>query len=337
MIGVSVIIPTFRRQKTLRDLLGSIERQLSEVAFEVIVVANLPEVGLKKKVESYGPHFRFHETGRLGVNIARNKGLDLAKGRIVLFLDDDTYLTDREFIQKHYLAHEKYPGAIAIGGPYSPKAAMTTVETAYHWILEHHLNSVRLERDEARLLAAGNASFKRERLEARHRFDDRVVTGASEESFFASLRREQNIFLLLGSLVVEHRCSVGPLELMRKAFDQGYGQTLTSLDSSYVLDRPHWNSVRTICETLRAGHVDQSVRFRVAMRAYDLLFNYGVQLATRDAVPMVATTAIKAVPRTRSEFSIWKIALAFISRNRLSPLKEWARSQTLALRSAFQD
>lgn len=283
MIGLSVVIPTFRHVSTLRELLGSLERQTTDFAFEVIVVANLPEVGLRKIVESYGPRFRFHETGRLGVNIARNKGLDLARGSLVLFLDDDTYLTDREFVAKHAAAHARHPQAIAIGGTYTPKASMTTAESVYHWILTHRFASSRLERDEARSLAAGNVSLKRELLEPRHRFDDRVRFGASEESFFAKLRGEQNLFLIFESLAVEHRARVGLLALARKGFYQGYGRKLAALDSNSLLERPHWNSQRPLEETFRAAHVEETRLFTLALGLYRRAFAYGARLAARDA------------------------------------------------------
>lgn len=335
MMTVSVVIPTFRRQRTLRDLLGSLERQVCDVTFEVIVVANLPEAGLKKTVESYGPRFRFQETGRLGVNIARNKGLNLSRGAIVLFLDDDTYITDRDFIQKVAEAHARHPEALAIGGAYTPKAAMSAAEEAYYWILEHRMTSVRLERDEARLLASGNVSFKREFLETRHRFDDRVISGASEDALFARLRREQNLLLIYDTLSVEHRSSVGLWDLMKKGFFQGYVQKMTELDSQSVLERPHWNSVRPIEETIRSNHVEQTLSFRLALRLYRRFFKFGARMAARDSILPEATTAIKPVAPKWPEFSLATAAQGLLSQHHARTLRHAISDVRQALRSAF--
>ncbi len=335
MINVSVVIPTFRHQQTLRELLGSLERQTCSVPFEVIVVANLPEVGLKKVVESYGPRFRFHETGKVGTNIARNKGFDLARGQILLFVDDDSYLGDREFVQKHYNAHLQHPQAIAIGGAYSPKSAMTTVETAYHWILDHRFLSVRLERDEARTLMAGNVSLKRQMLEQRHRFDERNRFGASEESFFAKLRSEQNLFLIFDSLSLEHRVHVGWFSLMRKGFYQGYGRKLSQSDGNSLLERPHWNSKRPLAETFRSAHLAQTKTFRLAVRLYQKAYSYGEDLAICDAVPRVATTAIKPALRARPEFSLARALAILVHGRRGKRLLRIARQTVIALRGAL--
>ena len=308
---ISVVIPTFRRQSRLRDLLSSLERQVCNVPFEVIVVANLPEVGLKKVVESYGSQFRFHETGRIGVNIARNKGRERARGRVILFLDDDTYVTGRDFLQKHFNEHERHPEAVAIGGTYSPKASLTGIESAYHWILHHEASMAKVERDEARTLLAGNVSFKADGLEARHRFDDRVLFGASEQSLFQKLRREQNLFLSLDSLAIEHRISVNIFDIARRAFFQGYGRGLITESADATLDRPHWNSTLPFEETLRLSHVDQTRMFRFAVRVYRRFASFGLKLGRADAAVFAASATSKKIIYRRPEFTPLKMLAAF--------------------------
>jgi glycosyltransferase involved in cell wall biosynthesis len=331
---ISVVIPTFRRQNRLRDLLSSLECQITSMPFEVIVVANLPEVGLKKVVESYGPQFRFHETGRIGVNLARNKGLERARGAVIVFLDDDVYLNDREFLQKHFNEHESHPEAIAIGGTYTPKASLTSVESAYHWILHHSLSSVVLERNETLWLHAGNVSFKANSLEARHRFDDRVLFGSSEASLFGRLRREQNLFLIFDSLSVEHRVSVSIADLARRAFFQGYGRGLVAKGADSILIRPHWNSTLPLEETVRRAHVDETRLFTFAVRVYRRFQAYGYLLGQGDADLYSASLNSKKIVYRRPDFSFTKIASALLGgRWRRRVLVEF-REQACALEAA---
>ena len=330
---ISVIIPTCRRASRLRDLLGSLANQQLTVPFEVLVVANLPEVGLKKIVDSYGPRFRFHETGRLGVNIARNKGLERARGEIVVFLDDDTFVADRAFLQKILAAHSSHPEALAIGGAYLPKAEMTPIESAYHWILEHQLRSNLGERDEARSLRAGNVSFKAVGLETKHRFDDRVVFGGSELSLFAKLRREQNLFLLLDSLSVEHRATISLFEIARRGFYQGYGQGLAEFALPH--QRPHWNSKMPVEETFRRAHVEQTFLFRLTVRIYSRFSRFGHELGLRDSDTYQASLTSKKIVYRRPELTTWKI-LAALARGRWrSRLIEGWHRQVTALNAAI--
>ena len=318
---ISVVIPTFRRQSRLRDLLGSLERQLVQVPFEVIVVANLPEAGLKKIVEAFGPNFKFHETGRIGVNIARNKGLERARGEIVTFLDDDMFVGDRDFLQRVWNAHAAHPEALAIGGPYAPKDAMTAAETAYHWILEHDLRSAVGERDEVRFLRAGNVSFKASGLEPRHRFDDRVLFGGSELSLFARLRREQNLFLLMDSLAVEHRAQVSLYEIARRAFFQGYGRGLSSIDAPP--ERPSWNSSMPLEEMFRRAHINETALFGLTVRLYRLFFAHGSKLGGRDAAIYQASLTSKKVIYRRPELTPLKMLSAFFGKRPSTGLRPY--------------
>lgn len=305
---ISVIIPTFRRQSKLRELLSSLERQVVKVPFEVIVVANLPEVGLKKVVESYGPQFRFHETGRIGVNIARNKGRSVARGQILLFLDDDVYLGDREMLQRHYDLHIVHPEACALGGGFSPRAELSAVETAYHWIREHEFTAGLGERGEARWLFAGNVSFKASSLGSL-KFDDRMWFGA--DSLFARLRFEQNLLVFEPSLTVEHRLSCSLFDIAKKAFFQGYARGLVAQFNETPLDRPHWNSSLPLDETFRRAHIEPSTLFSLAVTLYRRFFSYGEKVGAADIGLYTASLTSKKIIWRRPELSPARLVKAF--------------------------
>lgn len=89
---VSVIIPTFRRPRELRETLDSVRRQ-DDVEWEAIVVDDSPEAGARELINS------FHDsritylanptpTGGLPSRV-RNLAWPRAQGRLLHFLDDD--------------------------------------------------------------------------------------------------------------------------------------------------------------------------------------------------------------------------------------------------------
>ncbi len=91
MKNISVVIPTFRRNKLLKKLITALLNQKQSIS-EIIVVDNSPEqtaLALIKNIKKISPIiiYRYNPSG--GVPKARNIGLKIAKSEIVAFLDDD--------------------------------------------------------------------------------------------------------------------------------------------------------------------------------------------------------------------------------------------------------
>lgn len=91
---VSVIIPTYKPGKYLKDCLESINAQtLDKKYFEVIIVLNgiiEPYIEyINKLINEYDFHSVVIPTGISGVSNARNLGLSRAQGEYVCFIDDD--------------------------------------------------------------------------------------------------------------------------------------------------------------------------------------------------------------------------------------------------------
>lgn len=88
MLKISIVIPTFNRDKLLNETLKSVTNQ-SLQPFEIIIVDNGTEqpkiTGIEKKKYFRLPPFS-------GVAQARNFGFTMASGEYVMFLDDDDLL-----------------------------------------------------------------------------------------------------------------------------------------------------------------------------------------------------------------------------------------------------
>jgi glycosyltransferase involved in cell wall biosynthesis len=87
---VSVIIPTYNSEKTLRNCLGSLKKQTYK-NIEVIVVDRFSTDRTAELARRYGANVLLSESHRAP---ARNLGLLHAKGEYVLFLDSDMELSD---------------------------------------------------------------------------------------------------------------------------------------------------------------------------------------------------------------------------------------------------
>ena len=105
-VSFSVVIPTFRRPETLFPVLDALGRQAAPPEFEVVVVDDGSGDDTPERLSAYRPAypFRFFSQENGGPASARNRGVREARGRIVLFLGDDT-VPEPPLLAVHGKAH----------------------------------------------------------------------------------------------------------------------------------------------------------------------------------------------------------------------------------------
>ncbi|HBA37311.1 MAG TPA: hypothetical protein DCY94_01180, partial [Firmicutes bacterium] len=89
---ISIIIPTYNGEKHISKCIDSILKQTYS-NFELIVVndgSSDETEGVIRQIED--SRIRLYTTENHGVSYARNYGIDKAKGRFILFVDDDDYI-----------------------------------------------------------------------------------------------------------------------------------------------------------------------------------------------------------------------------------------------------
>jgi glycosyltransferase involved in cell wall biosynthesis len=85
---VSVVIPTYNRSEMLREAVDSVLAQEFR-EFELIVVDDGSTDNTPRVLEAYGDDIRYFRQDNKGVSAARNRGIDLASGTLIAFLDSD--------------------------------------------------------------------------------------------------------------------------------------------------------------------------------------------------------------------------------------------------------
>ena len=103
---VSVVIPSYNTEKYIQEALNSLLTQGIDNQLEVIVIDDASQdktVDVTKKWAKQYAHrlysFQHHcFDSNQGVSLARNKGIELAQGEWVIFLDsDDIFLNEAFF------------------------------------------------------------------------------------------------------------------------------------------------------------------------------------------------------------------------------------------------
>lgn len=105
--NISIIIPAYQTEDTIRDCLESIFHQTYK-DFEVIVVNDGSTDVTAEILESYGSRIAVITQQNKGRNPARNRGLQDAHGKYLLFCDADIIL-DQTFLEKTLKALTDHP------------------------------------------------------------------------------------------------------------------------------------------------------------------------------------------------------------------------------------
>ena len=113
----SIIIPTYNRSASLQKTLEALAVQNSNPGrFEIIVVSDGCTDNTAGVVKGFSgsPLVRYFEQVNSGAASARNHGADQARGKLLIFLDDDAE-AQPQFLEAHVRAHDQNPNLVLMG------------------------------------------------------------------------------------------------------------------------------------------------------------------------------------------------------------------------------
>lgn len=110
--SISVIIPAYNAEKTIRRAIESVLAQDLKV-LEIIVVDDGSTDATQHLIVSEFPMVRYHRQSNQGVSATRNRGSELAKGEWLAFLDaDDLWKPGK--LRKQWRILKSHPDAVFI-------------------------------------------------------------------------------------------------------------------------------------------------------------------------------------------------------------------------------
>src|SRR5262249_52506728 len=181
-LRASVIIPTRNRPERLTQTLSLLLGQdLPTSDYEIIVVDDgsvppivLPEAGSGPRLSLV----RLEDSER---SASRNAGATAARGRVLLFVDDDM-MVGSDFIYTHLYAHRRWPQALVVGSVRLPSEAMLKPFVRFRQGIDDSIipripGPVRLRN----FCAAGNMSIARELFQEIGGFDPMLVSGEDQD------------------------------------------------------------------------------------------------------------------------------------------------------------
>ncbi|MFC1683172.1 glycosyltransferase, partial [Candidatus Zixiibacteriota bacterium] len=182
-MDASIVIPTYNKLSYLRATLRSLQTlDYPQNSFEVVVVDDGSQDGTGNFLSAGHFDFRFktvsHKTNQ-GRSAARNSGLRLAKGRVVVFLDDDMSVVP-EFLHAHLHEHDQVSKRVVLGNVCSTAEVTRTALIQYLDSRGVH----KLKKGQQvpfRYFATGNVSAERDLLLAGGLFDERFKEFGGED------------------------------------------------------------------------------------------------------------------------------------------------------------
>jgi len=116
---LSIIIPTYKRPDALARALASVETEtVAGINVEIIIADNDPKATARafatQIIQSSAANIIYIHVPEPGVSNARNSALDVARGRYILFLDDDMEATP-PWAQSMMDASKKFDAALVFG------------------------------------------------------------------------------------------------------------------------------------------------------------------------------------------------------------------------------
>ena len=172
---VSIVIPTYNRQKILTKCLPMLEQQQVASAtvlagYEVVLVDDGSTDGTLAWLErdrAQFPHLRLLQQDHQGPAAARNLGVEQAKGDIIIFIDSDLVVTET-FLQAHIDALLRGQRKLGHDRLFTYGHVVNTANFENPWSEPYKLTDF-----SAAYFATGNVAIARKWLEKAGLFDTR--------------------------------------------------------------------------------------------------------------------------------------------------------------------
>lgn len=191
---ISILIPTKGRIDGLKHLLQSLSKmsERDSIPHEVLVINNATDESTAESVEELvqdyinreGDRWRHVREPVAGKSRALNRGIPLARGTILGFLDDDVTVAPSWLTVTHNffaeLPYDVKQGSIHIPPEFAEDKEFLRLLSRYRTI--YYLMKPRSEGENIKSLNAANLAIRRELFDRTGYFDERLGPGASGTS-----------------------------------------------------------------------------------------------------------------------------------------------------------
>jgi len=236
---VSVVVCTYatERYHDFREAVESVRRQTYEDVETVLVVDGNREVfdRARETFDDDGDIILHCNDENSGLSYSRTKGVELASGNVIAFLDDDAVARE-DWIAQLVAGYER-TDAIAVGGRMIPEWVADRpgfLPEEFYWLIGANYEPRLEDWSEVRNTLGSNMSFRREVFEVVGGFDEQVGLSGDNQIQAEETELAMRMYDAFGKgmlynpdAVVAHKVfqyRTRPAWLLRRAFWQGYSK-----------------------------------------------------------------------------------------------------------------
>jgi GT2 family glycosyltransferase len=221
----SIVIPTRARLPYLEVALSSIAPQAERVGAELLVIDDAgPSPAAQRLAERFGAHYEPHPRP-LGLNVARNTGVERSHGELVVFVDDDVRVGDR-WLQALLDAAREHPHVDVFTGPIAARLEGPAPRTCGRERPPITTLELGASDTDAAYAWGANMAIRRAALERVGSFDVSLEHGGDEQEWQERLRAQQpdaRVLYVAAASVAHRRAGADALlrSLARGAYARG--------------------------------------------------------------------------------------------------------------------
>ncbi len=219
---LSIVIPTFNRPERLRSCLQSLsELNVGENAVQVIVVNDGSTAAYDSVVKAFGKKLDlvYVNQEKLGPAAARNAGAERARGRYLVFLDDDCTLPP-DWMRA---AISRLRQDCATGGRTVNCLTKNLFSESSQMLIDYLYEYYNRDSQNARFVTSNNLIIPRETFIGMHGFDVEFTdVGAEDRDLCDRLRQAGFQIVYSPEIVVRHFHAMNLGEFLRQHFKYGY-------------------------------------------------------------------------------------------------------------------
>jgi GT2 family glycosyltransferase len=208
--SASIVIPTRARPDYLAVALASIAPQAAQADVEVLVVDDAgPSPTVAALAERFGARYEPH-AAPLGLNVARNSGVQRSTGELVVFVDDDVQVAPG-WLEALLQAAGKYPDAEVFTGPIRARLEGRTPRSCGREAPPiTALDLGPSDTEEVRYAWGANMTVRRRALERVGQFDTSLADGGDEQEWQERLlaqpaQRREGLIVYVAAAALDHR------------------------------------------------------------------------------------------------------------------------------------